>query len=117
MSWWRRVVGTDLVESAIWIVGGILIANLTWEAAKDDVASQGAALGVIIAFAVRRYFLIRNRPPEGETSGAWRVADLESRIAELETLHQRVAELEERVNFSERMLANSVDPARLEAPK
>lgn len=117
MTWWRRIVGTDLMESVIWVVAGVLIANVTWQASHDDIASQGAVLGILLAFGVRRHFLVRALRSGEETSGAWRAADLEGRVAELEALHQRVAELEERVDFNERLLAQAKDPARLEAPR
>ena len=41
----------------------------------------------------------------------------EDQMAELEALHARVAELEERVDFSERLLAQQKDAPRLEVPR
>ena len=73
------------------------------------------ALGMVVVGAI--YFaLIRGpvgtaiaRMLEGEHSNeddtAMRVYDLESRINELTVEQQRVAELEERVDFTERLLA------------
>ena len=43
------------------------------------------------------------------------LADLEARVRELEARESRVAELEERMDFSERMLAQHRDQARLGA--
>lgn len=49
----------------------------------------------------------------GEMS-AERVAELEARVAELEAAHARLVELEDRVDFAERLLARPPDdPGRL----
>ena len=42
-------------------------------------------------------------------------AELEARVHELEIRESRVAELEERLDFTERMLAQQRDPSRLGA--
>jgi hypothetical protein len=44
------------------------------------------------------------------------VEQLQLKLAEVDTLHGRVAELEERVDFTERLLAQSQPPGRLGAP-
>ena len=59
----------------------------------------------------------RHRPelsgqPDRET-----LSDLESRVSQLEQLQQRVNELEERVDFSERILAKRREGERLSLPK
>jgi hypothetical protein len=43
------------------------------------------------------------------------VEQLHTRLSEVDTLHHRVAELEERVDFTERLLAQAQQPARLGA--
>ena len=50
------------------------------------------------------------RSPDDEA----RVAQLEQRIAELEAGQTRLAELEERVDFAERLLARSDVPVRIQ---
>ena len=44
-------------------------------------------------------------------------ADLQAVLARLEENEHRVAELEERVDFSERLLAQQNEPAKLERPR
>lgn len=46
-----------------------------------------------------------------------RVAQLEQRVSELETVHQRLAELEERVDFAERLLTRNEPAGRLPGSK
>ena len=41
------------------------------------------------------------------------IEQLQHRLGEVDALHQRVAELEERIDFTERMLARSQTPAAL----
>jgi hypothetical protein len=50
-------------------------------------------------------------------NGAERVEDLERRVGELEAGQQRLAELEERVDFAERLLAKQRDAERLGPPR
>ena len=50
---------------------------------------------------------------EGHAGGSGELADIEDRLAEMDALRQRVGELEERVDFAERLLAQ----ARADAPQ
>jgi hypothetical protein len=61
----------------------------------------------ILALGVRRKVARRqmlDSPPEGE-----RLAEVEERLAYLEALQDRVMELEERLDFTERVLAQRAD--------
>lgn len=76
----------------------------------------GAGLAALflgpIGRAVARRLEGRPRPSEDF------IADLEARVGELEGLQQRTAELEERLAFAERLLAQGGEPPRVlpEAP-
>lgn len=59
------------------------------------------------AIAATRAIWIRGVPGEGGGVMDGRVAELEARVAELEQGKARVAELEERLDFAERMLAQA----------
>ena len=61
--------------------------------------------------------LARRLEGKGATDAALRaeVEQLQQRLGEVDTLHQRVAELEERLDFAERMLARRGRPARCRA--
>ncbi|MEK7379860.1 MAG: hypothetical protein AAB075_02475, partial [Gemmatimonadota bacterium] len=67
----------------------------------------GFATSAVI-FGVRRHFALRRRGICGPTTGeveAMRVEDLEARLADLELGSVRMVELEERLDFAERLLA------------
>jgi hypothetical protein len=52
-------------------------------------------------------------PPENDA----RINQLEQRVAELEAAQGRLAELEERVDFAERLLTRNEDATRLPGPR
>jgi len=53
------------------------------------------------------------RKIEGRSGGTGDLAEIEDRLADVDALRQRVGELEERVDFAERLLAQ----ARADAPQ
>ncbi len=76
----------------------------------DDVVVPLTLAGSAVLFEWRRRKALREQGPVGLTSGeaaAHRLADVEDRVAEIDTLHARIMELEERVDFSERLLARA----------
>lgn len=68
-----------------------------------------AAATIILSPIVRAF--ARRLEGKGSGDAAFRaeVEQLQSRLAEVDTLHTRVAELEERVDFTERLLAQAHD--------
>jgi len=69
---------------------------------------------VAIAVTALRWVWVRTGrrvPPDAET-----LAQLQAALGRLEENEHRVAELEERVDFSERLLAQHQAPDRLERP-
>jgi len=80
--------------------------------------------GSLLLLAVRRNRALRRRVLDGEITGevppaAVRIADLEQRVAELEAVQERIFELEERLDFSERLLAQgqAAESRVLEGPR
>lgn len=110
-SGWKRRVGVDEVETLLWVAGAGMTVTLMAEASRDPIVAMLTGLVCLVGFGIRRAIGLRALPAGEETSGGYRLADVEGRLAELEALHARVAELEERVDFSERLLA---DPAQRE---
>ncbi len=71
----------------------------------------------IILWPIMRAFA-RRMEGKGNTDSALRaeVEQLHTRLAEMDSLQARLVELEERVDFTERLLAQAQQPARLGAP-
>lgn len=75
------------------------------------------AATVIILWPIMRAFG-RRLEGKGAVDPALRgeVDQLQMRLAEVDTLHARITELEERVDFTERLLAQAQQPSRLGVP-
>jgi cell division protein FtsB len=74
-----------------------------------------AAAGIVSVRVLTARFAhpqLRNTPERDAL-----LEDVEARLAELDQLKQRVVELEERVDFAERVLAQQREARRLEPPK
>lgn len=117
MSWWKRTFGTDFVETVLIAFGSFLFVVFVAESFPGDEPGILAAIACTIGFGVRRHYALKSLPLPEEQSGGYRLADVEGRLAEVEFLHRRVAELEERLDFTERLIATKVDPSRLEGPR
>jgi hypothetical protein len=117
MNNWRRIFGIDVVNTVLVAAGSFAVVIFTGELTHSGEMATGAMALCIGGYGILRHYALRDLPPEEESSGAWRAADLEARVADLELMHQRVSELEERLDFAERMLAAKGEPARLEGPK
>ena len=117
MSWIRRTFGLDGVDLAIHF--GVTVAVIVFGAAFF---SHGAAEtmmaavwgGSLTVLGVRRHWALKRMPtaPVGEITGE-RMAELESRLSEMDGMYLRLQELEERVDFAERLLAQAREPERL----
>jgi hypothetical protein len=110
----RRVLGIDWVETAIHVVVTVCAGVVLSEAAgpsNEDMTLAMVFAGSAVVFGFRRRRALRQSDaPEGLTSGemaAERIADLEARVADLEAAQGRLAELEERMDFSERLVTRS----------
>lgn len=69
-----------------------------------------------VVFALARRISPRSEDLGKPTDRAERVAELERRVGDLEAGQQRMAELEERLDFAERLLAKQRDAERLGPP-
>lgn len=117
MNSWRKIFGLDVVNSVLVAAGSTFLVIMTGELTGSGELALGAMVLCIGGYGILRHYGLKSLPESAETSGAWRVADLEARLAELEGVEGRLAELEERLDFAERMLAAKNEPARLEAPR
>jgi len=107
----RSVLGIDTFELIIHVaVTGILLAwaNATNSGTDVAVFSSMIGIGSLVVLSVRRRLALRRGQTVGLTSGemaAERLAELELRMAELEAAQAQVSELAERLDFTERLLA------------
>jgi hypothetical protein len=103
----RSVWGLDAVD--VGVQAGITACGiffLVGTGADPEIALPALTGVSLMLLSVRRWFALRRRGPTttGEVEAA-RLAEMEDRLAELETMHQRMAELEERVDFAERLVS------------
>lgn len=116
VSWWRRHVGLDFVDTLIHVGVTMMLMIVAVEASipNEEVGLSLVVAASLLVFAWRRKVAMRNLPLETTGQGtAVRLEDLEARMAEFDLTTARVAELEERLDFAERMLAQRSEPARL----
>ena len=115
MTWFRSRFGLDGVDTVIHV--GVTLCAFAMATIAFD-GTLGTILGFkviaisLVAFAWRRNRALKRMSIGGElglTSGqmaADRLAEMEPRLGDLEAAQSRVAELEERLDFTERMLAS-----------
>lgn len=120
MSWFRNAVGVDAVDVVIHLgVTGFLMVVagvLSVTTPEANVAAVGALS--LMVLGVRRHLALKRGPQGGlgEITGEVitdRLADLDTRLSEMDALNYRVHELEERLDFAERLLAQAREPERL----
>lgn len=117
MSWIRRAVGLDGVD--LMIHAGVTfsvmaIGSSLWSHGDAEIMLATVSLVSLLVLGLRRRRAMRDLPPEttGEIA-AERIAELETRVLELEQGELRMHELEERLDFAERLLAQAREPERL----
>jgi hypothetical protein len=119
MSWLRRNLGLDWFDVLIHV--GVTCMLMAWVAMSNGPEEMfpvitGASL---IVLGIRRSLALRKAGHPGLTTGemeAERIAELEQRVAELEATQAHVADLAERLDFAERLLAQSAPPLRVVGP-
>lgn len=109
MSGFRKLMGIDGIDFLIHVFVTICLAAVAGNAADShsDVLVSGVLALSAVALAIRRKRGLRQLAAEDFGSGevaALRAAELEARVADLEGVQARVAELEERLDFAERLL-------------
>jgi hypothetical protein len=109
MSWLKRNLGLDgfdlLIHIGVTFTFGMFVAMSGGPEELLPVIIGGS----LLVLAVRRRIALKAGAGQaGLTTGemaAERLAELEDRVAELEAAQSSVAELEERLDFAERLLA------------
>ncbi|MGH7586609.1 MAG: hypothetical protein ACREMH_10205 [Gemmatimonadales bacterium] len=115
-SWWQRIFGLDIVDSAIHVSVTMLVAVMLGEASDNAFLAMLASGAGLVTYAIRRRRALQQlRYADGEISEdeRARLEELEMRVQALEGMEHRVLELEERLEFTERVLARDRDHERL----
>ena len=120
MSIWRKVFGIDAFDVILQsVITGVLIFWITATNSHQDAIIGDSVVSVasLVVLGVRRKLALRRggREQLSEAEGM-RVGELEQRVAELEHELGRMIELEERLDFAERLLAASHQAAKELAP-
>jgi hypothetical protein len=107
MRKWLGISGVDFViQAAVTIcVIGTFVGS-PGGPGRDEMVTFGDTGLSVLVLAIRRHLALR-RGDLGETTGelgARQLAELDMRVSELEAAQLRVMELEERVDFAERLL-------------
>ena len=110
MKSFREIVGMDLIDLIIHAgVTSTVIGFVAMSGGPEELFPVLTGLSLLV-FAARRRSALQRMERLGLNSGemaAERLAELELRMAELESAQARVAELEERLDFAERLLARA----------
>ena len=114
MEWWKRAFGLDPIDFIVhFLAGGLVVGGLA-DAARNDVVGMVGSAVLFVAYAWRRRRALASLPAgPGMSSGEVKLAELDAQAEELHELRGRLAELEERLDFTERMLAKSREPEQL----
>jgi Zn-dependent protease with chaperone function len=114
----RTTLGLDWIDLLIHIGATIFLMIVAVSVGEEMIGGPptealmglvGAASLILLAYRRRR--ALAAAPPDD--TGAVRVADMEDRLAALEHGHERIFELEERLEFAERLLAQHQQPDRI----
>jgi hypothetical protein len=117
VSWFRRTLGLDGFDLVVHLgVTAMFMAFVAMSNGPEELFPVLAG-GSLLVLAVRRRIALKSGERMGITTGemaALRIAELEQRVAELEAAQAEVAELAERLDFAERLLAQgSRNPERI----
>ncbi len=119
MSRIRDMIGLDGKDLMIHIGATVLLVVIGHELNVDDGTIPrliGAASAILLG--LRIFVARRARPETPSTGGQVELEELDDRLYELEQERARLLELEERVDFAERLLVSKQEaPPRVEKPK
>jgi hypothetical protein len=115
----KRFFGIDfidfLIQFGVTMAGCVIAASTT--APNEEVGVSLVIVGSLVVLAWRRSKALKQQAAEPLSTGEVqleRLEFLEDRVAELEQGQGRILELEERLDFAERLLAKHRDvPARV----
>ena len=110
MTTFRERWGIDGFDVVLHVVVTAMVMIGVEELTHEDGLMFLAGAASMVLLGVRRKLALRSSPRTGLSTGevaALRLEDVEQRLTDLEAAQARVLELEERLDFTERMLARS----------
>ena len=118
MSWFRKNLGLDAFDLLVHVSLTVMVMFFVAMSGGPEEMLPVITGASLLVLAVRRRIALKSGgATAGLTTGemaAERIAELEERVAELEAAQQEVAELAERLDFAERLLAQKGrDPAQI----
>lgn len=116
MDGWKRAFGLHPVDMFIHFLAGGFIVGAMAEASRNDAVALLATGALFLTYAWRRQRAVAALPAAGMSSGEVKLAELDAQAEELHEMRTRMLELEERVDFAERMLAQARPEAQLPGP-
>lgn len=110
----RKLFGLDLFDVIVQVIVTGAIAGITSEfltGVPGDASVTGILAASVLLLSWRRHRALKreDRTPDSPE----RLEELEYRVTELESVQQRVLELEERLDFAERLLARQREPEKI----
>jgi hypothetical protein len=103
LDWFELTVQVALTGLAM-----VVVDSFSLRGSVEDALMSVTVAGSVLVLAYRRSRALARQQQETVTDGE-RLEQLEDRLMELEAAQQRVLELEERVDFTERLLARERD--------
>ena len=115
----RSPFGIDWVDLLIHVSITVMVMVIA-DSASHGPDSTGA-IAAVVAVSIgllgwRRNRALAQRGPDTDPGSPSRLYDLEGRVADLEAAQARVLELEERLDFAERLLARQREAESLRLP-
>lgn len=110
----KKWLGMDFIDLLIQVaVTGCLMGWVGVSHGPDELYPMIAGASFLL-WGARRHFTLKRMAREELSEGpSERMVDLEDRVRDVESLQNRVIELEERVDFTERLLARQHEPGQL----
>ena len=109
MSWFRKNLGLDAFDLLVHVSLTIMVLFfVAMSGGPEELFPVITGVSVLVLAVRRRIALKSGGAAAGLSTGemaAERIAELEERVAELESAQMEVAELAERLDFAERLLA------------
>lgn len=113
MEWWKRAFGLHPVDMVVHFMAGGFLAAALGDASRNDAVISLTIAAMFGLYAWRRHRAIAALPAAGMTSGEVRLDEFHAQAEELHELRGRMIELEERVDFAERLLARQAEMEKL----